>query len=224
LPDFLAPDSTVLDLGANKGDFSHGMISRYQCRVFAVEPVSELRAGIEPSPALTLLPFAVGGRHGRARLQVFSSRCASLLRWRDNEELPNEEDVEVIDLRGVLSLLGIDRIDLLKVDIEGAELEMFASASDADLRKCIQITVEFHDFLYPEQRPHVESIKQRLRALGFWVIEFSLDNTDVLFVNATASGAGRLQYIRLKYFTKYMRGISRRVKGWKRALDSLRAS
>ncbi|HTY24720.1 MAG TPA: FkbM family methyltransferase [Desulfomonilaceae bacterium] len=212
LPGLLGPDSTVLDLGANKGEFSREMISRYSCRVFAAEPLSDLRASIALSPGLTLLPFAVGGRNGRARLREFSTRCASLLYEKEGDILGSEKDVEVLDLRSVLEKIGGGSIDLMKVDIEGAEIEMFESASDADLRKCVQITVEFHDFIYPEQSRNVESIKRRLRGLGFLVINFSLDNTDVLFVNAAASGIGQLQYFKLKYITKYMLGIRRRFK------------
>ncbi len=220
LPNLLNSDSTVLDLGANRGDFSRGMISRFKCRVFAVEPLSGLRASIEHAPKLTLLPFGVSGRNGRARLRVFGTRCASLLYEKEYDVLDSEEDIEVLNLRSVLERLETERIDLMKVDIEGAEVEMFESASDADLRKCTQITVEFHDFMYPEQGVQVELIKRRLRALGFWVINFSLDNTDVLFVNAATSGAGRLQYIKLKYITRYLQGIPRRLRSWQRALRS----
>ena len=217
IPSLLNPDSTVLDLGANRGYFSHGIISRFHCRVVALEPLSKLRVDIGVSPKLTLLPFAVGGRNERARLHVFDSRCASLLPQRVNEAMDEEEDIEVLDLRTVLVRSEIDKIDLMKVDIEGAELDMFVAALDADLCRCTQITVEFHDFLYPEQRRQVESIKRRLRSLGFWVINFSLDNTDVLFVNADSSGIGRLQYSKLKYITKYTHGISRRLRVWRGA-------
>ncbi len=220
LPGLLSPDSTILDLGANRGVFSHGMISKYQCHAFAVEPLSGLRADVPYSPKLTLLPFAVGGRNGRMRLHVFGSRCASLLHQKEHEIMISEEDVELLDLRSLLERLGTDRVDLMKVDIEGAEIEMFDSASDVDLSKCVQITVEFHDFLYPEQAQQVRLIKQRLRDLGFWVINFSLDNTDVLFVNAAASGTGKLQYIKLKYITKYLRGFTRRLRKWQHALHS----
>jgi FkbM family methyltransferase len=217
LPSLLDSDSTVLDLGANKGQFCSGMISRYGCRVFAVEPVSELRAGIAELPGLSLLPFAVGGRNERARLHVFGSRCASLLYQKDDDVLSSEQDIEVLDLRTVIERLQLDRIDLMKVDIEGAELGMFDTASDAALLKCTQITVEFHDFIYPEQNHQVESIKARLGALGFWVINFSLDNTDVLFVNAASSELGKLQYLWLKYVTRYMRGTHRRLRAWQHA-------
>jgi FkbM family methyltransferase len=211
IPNLLHAGSTVFDFGANQGKFSHGMISRHGCRVFAAEPVSGLRAGIEPSPALTLFPIAVGGANERAKVKIFGSRCASFLHRKGDEALDGEEDAEVLDLRSIFELAGVDRVDLMKVDIEGSEIGMFDSARDEDLRRCTQITVEFHDFIYPEQRPQVEAIKKRLHSLGFWVINFSLDNTDVLFLNAATSGTGWLQYCRLKYLTKYAKGISRKL-------------
>lgn len=211
IPKLLHEGSIVFDFGANYGKFSHGMIARHGCRVFAAEPVSELRAGIKSSPALTTLPFAVGGTKERAKVNIFGSRCASLLRRTDDEALDGEQETEVLDLRGIFELSGVDRVDLMKVDIEGSEIGMFDSASDEDLCRCTQITAEFHDFVYPEQRPQVEAIKKRLNSLGFWVLNFSLDNTDVLFLNAATSGIGWIQYCRLKYLTKYMKGISRRL-------------
>ena len=218
LPNLLNAGSTVFDFGANHGKFSHGMISRYGCRVWAAEPVSELRAGIEPSPALTLLPFAVGAAKERAKVNIFGSRCASLLRRDGDEVLYGEQETDVLDLRSIFELSGLDRVDLMKVDIEGSEIGMFDSAKNEDLRRCTQITVEFHDFLYPEQAPQVEAIKRRLHSLGFWVINFSLDNTDVLFLNAATSGTGWLQYCRLKYLAKYTRGIARRLGKWRVSL------
>ena len=47
-----------------------------------------------------------------------------------------------------------------------------------------KITVEFHDFLRPEQAARVARAKRRLELAGFRRIEFSLDSTDVLFVRA----------------------------------------
>jgi FkbM family methyltransferase len=210
IPKLLHAGSIVFDFGANYGKFSHGMIARHECRVFAAEPVSELRAGIKPSPALTMLPFAVGGTKERAKVNIFGSRCASLLGRNGDESLDGEEDVEVLDLRSIFELSGVDRVDLMKVDIEGSEIGMFDTAKDEDLRRCTQITVEFHDFVYPAQGPQVEAIKKKLHSLGFWVINFSLDNTDVLFLNKATSGIGWLQYCRLKYLTKYSKGIARR--------------
>ena len=36
---------------------------------------------------------------------------------------------------------------------------------------------------------------ERLKDLGFWRINFSLDNTDVLFINSTVLDLGRFEYV-----------------------------
>ena len=61
----------------------------------------------------------------------------------------------------------IDANDLLKVDIEGAEWDLFDSLSDEDFAKIGQITVEFHDFVFPSMRERSEKIIKRLKDMGF---------------------------------------------------------
>jgi len=211
LPRMLDSDSIIIDLGANRGEFAHELIRRSGCRVHAVEPLSCLYTHIPPSPRLTLYPIAIGGSNGRARLKVFRSRCASLLASRQNETALQEEDVDVLDLHSLLALIGAEHIDLMKVDVEGAELDMLESALSSDLERIGLMTIEFHDFIYPEQRPRVESIKGRLRSIGFRLINFSLDNTDVLFINRTI-GIGAFEFRKLKYFDKYVEGFKRKIR------------
>jgi len=104
---------------------------------------------------------------------------------------------------------GVGRIDLLKMDIEGAEIELFEACSDDELQAVMQITVEFHEFLYPEQAEAVARIKERMRRLGFWVLPFSLDNTNVLFLNRK-TGVGAVEVAFLRSFVRYGKGILRR--------------
>ena len=58
-------------------------------------------------------------------------------------------------------------------------------------------------------RRDVAEVMERLKALGFWRINFSLDNTDVLFINSTVLDMGRFEYAFLKYFAKYIKGFER---------------
>ena len=52
----------------------------------------------------------------------------------------------------------IKAIDLLKVDIEGAELELFENFSIEFLEKIRQVTIEFHDHLNIGDIPRIKSI------------------------------------------------------------------
>jgi len=78
-------------------------------------------------------------------------------------------------------------VDLMKVDIEGAELPMFRAAPDEALLRSRQISVEFHEFLYPDMHVEIELTKQRLQRLGFVAVDFSRVNGDVLFLNPSLS-------------------------------------
>lgn len=214
LPDLLNSNSIVVDLGANQGEFAHELIRRSGCTVYAAEPLSSLHAEIGASPRLKLFRVALGKQNGYAPLQVYESRCASLMGARENDETVNQEEVEVVDLHTFLVRAGLGWVDLMKVDVEGAELDMFELALESDLRRIGQITIEFHDFIYPKLKPRVEAAKRRLCKLGFRMINFSLDNTDVLFINRDAGSVSVLRYGKLKYVTKYLEGARRRLRRW----------
>lgn len=146
-------------------------------------PVNEFRHGIRRHPLLELLPVAVGGKNQMVTMNVFSARCASVLGATTPREDLTIQPVEMITLAELRRRTHAQRDDLLKLDIEGAEIDLFYACSDEELQSVMQITVEFHDFLYPELQSPVTQIRRRMRDIGFWVLPFSLDNTNVLFVN-----------------------------------------
>ena len=61
----------------------------------------------------------------------------------------NGDTVPVVTLDQILSQIDAPRIALLKMDIEGSEHEVFEAASDAALRRCDHLAVEFHDHITP---------------------------------------------------------------------------
>jgi FkbM family methyltransferase len=206
----LSSRSVVVDLGANRGEFAHGIIDRFGCQVCAAEPLASLQEKIEPSANLKLFRVAIGSEDGTAQLHVFRSRDASVFGSRGAKDtLKGEEEVEVVSVRTFLSRAAVEQVDLMKVDIEGAELTMLEAASEALLHRIGQITVEFHDFIYPELKSRVEAVKKRLEAIGFWRINFSLDNTDVLFLNRAWSAVNLFRVAELKYFRRNVEGGKR---------------
>lgn len=210
LPQLIDSNSIVVDLGAYDGDFSGEILRRFGCRVFAAEPVEELLSRVSPHPKLKLLPLAVGGQNQFVHLNVFATRCASVLPQK-SAELKRNQPIEMVTLRELRRRAAIDRIDLLKIDIEGAEIGMFDDCTDEELRSIGQITVEFHAFLFPEQQAAVSRIRRRMADIGFWVLPFSLDSTDVLFLNRR-TGVSSLAIPYLRTFVRYGRGIARRLR------------
>jgi FkbM family methyltransferase len=184
MPQFLSSDSVVLDLGANHGDFSHSIIAKYGCRSFAVEANPSLCATMCPDPRLTVVNAAVAATTGTLAFYVHKSDdSSSLLRFADTDVV-DELSVPALSLVDLLARLGSPRIDLLKVDIEGAEVEMFGSCPDELLKSMPQITVEFHDFNKVIPKVEAERIVHRLESLGFETIKMWMQSYgDTLFVN-----------------------------------------
>ena len=88
-----------------------------------------------------------------------------------------------ITLENFIKQQQIGVIDFLKVDVEGAEIEIFDSLKDETLLSMKQIAVEFHDFCKGlDIKDSIIKLKKRFKKLGFLRISFK-NNYDVLFLN-----------------------------------------
>lgn len=61
----------------------------------------------------------------------------------------------------------IDRVAILKINIEGGEYPLLNSMDAEDFSKIDQITVSFHEWLWPEQRAQAEATRRLLELNGF---------------------------------------------------------
>jgi FkbM family methyltransferase len=185
LPAFLGPASIVFDLGANRGQFTRAIVTAFGCQVHAVEPNPHLSASLErlAMPGVTVYAAALSGSPGSLPFVMTTNSEASHF---SGSSGPGEDTVQVeaLTLADLMSRVPAQaRIDLVKMDIEGAELDVLEGAPKELLERVSQFTIEFHQFVHPESRPRVERIKQRFRNLGFWVVDFTRCNYDVLCVH-----------------------------------------
>lgn len=195
----LGADSVVVDLGANRGDFALQMSRRFGGRYYLVEGNPDLQEGLRTLTPFALLPYAIAPRDGPIRFNLAKNdEGSSILALPETSvyDCTLDRTVEVPGRRLESILVEIDepRIDLLKVDIEGAEIEMLSTADPTRLRAIGQITVEFHGdsvFGFGLGR-EVDQAIQRLQGLGFIGVNFSRPlRTDVLFVNRATHGLSR---------------------------------
>jgi FkbM family methyltransferase len=158
----------VLDLGGHVGSFTLWAAARTRARFFAVEPnpfVYELlrgnvrRAGLDDR--VTLRQAAVGDAPGRSWFELDKDSAAS--RLRGNQPDGSGLEVEVITLEQAVAGSGFPRIDVVKMDIEGAEYGVLASADGALLGSVRHWIVECHPG-YAEGSP--TSVAERLSEAG----------------------------------------------------------
>jgi FkbM family methyltransferase len=140
----VSEDAVVVDVGANIGDFTlHVARLCPQGRVFAIEPVDEHVRMIETNVRLngirnvTCVRRALGAAEGHADIQVAG------IRSNVGGGVGTRERVPSSTLPQFVKEQRIERIDLLKLDCEGAEWDILP-ASESALPRIRQICMEFH--------------------------------------------------------------------------------
>jgi FkbM family methyltransferase len=208
----LTSGSTVVDLGMNRGAFSRWITANTDARVVGVEPVPALFEAMPALPRTTVLQAALSASSGSVELVLNEESCAALESTGLGEVQAPRVAARAVTLEELLAQQGIETVDLLKVDIEGAELDVFSHAPAGVLRRCRQITCEFHNFLDPRLTPKVRAIQRQLEILGFTTMTFSLDDTDTLFLQRDELRLSRVDLLAATAAYKYGRGSVRRLR------------
>lgn len=210
LPGLLQPGGLVLDLGANRGAFAGAMACRYGVKVHAMEPVPAFHERLQAIPDVQLHRCCLAPTDGQVELSLPEGTDATL--FPRDEQVGDTLQVEATTLSCFFEELGARECDLMKLDVEGAELPALEQAAPEVLLRARQITVEFHDWKRPENSARVRKVKRRLRRLGFYCIRFSGNNGDVLFVRRDLLHP--LQYLYLAFLVRNLRGAARLIRRW----------
>jgi FkbM family methyltransferase len=146
--DDLAEPQLILDCGANVGYSSAYFLSRYpRAEIIAVEPDPDNVALLEQN----LRPY--GDRVRVVRSAVWSHPAELIVDTADGHEWsrrvrqcqPDERpDLVATDIATLLAGSGRDTLDLLKMDVEGAEEVIFSPGCEAWLEKTRNIVIELH--------------------------------------------------------------------------------
>jgi FkbM family methyltransferase len=209
--DLVSADSVVVDLGANLGHFASEIVGRYGCTVHAVEASPDIFEHLQKTEGIHAFHYAMAGNNGTVELSLSDNILAATI-FGENSSEGNDRKVSVegIDLPTLMERHGIDHIDLLKIDIEGAEIAMLESCPDEVLMKIGQITAEFHDFCGLVPNADVERVISRLQQLGFGYVRMSrIGHQDTWLVNRHLHPVSPLQLAFSRYVIRSWWGVRR---------------
>ncbi|MGA7435721.1 MAG: FkbM family methyltransferase, partial [Solirubrobacterales bacterium] len=133
--------ATVIDVGASRGQFALFAVRRFpEAKVICFEPLPEPRAALTRAlgDRVDLHAHAVGSSAGTAVINISASDDSSSLLpigERQVEEFPGTQaesslEVEVKTLDSVVAAEKLPAPVLLKVDVQGLELEVLKGASE----------------------------------------------------------------------------------------------
>jgi FkbM family methyltransferase len=166
---------TIIDLGANIGLTSIFFALKYRdANILSVEPDNDnfmrLIANVGHfGDRVKPLKGAAWSRDGNLRLVKQGANEASLDSWgvRVSPEIDDKSfDVQCFSIPTLIGRIDGDSIDILKIDIEGSEKEIFTHSPEKWIGKIKMIVVETHDRFQPGCEQAVrEAVKDKFLEL-----------------------------------------------------------
>lgn len=152
----LPPDGVVLDVGAFEGEWTQRILDRVAAvgpasvRLHAFEPVPvavrAFRANVGDHPSVALHPFGLGGSDRVEALSI-SGLGSSIFQDGSDPASLAVRDVDLRDVDAVLTELGVEHVDLIKINIEGGEFELIDRLYEQGwLARTDTVIVQFHEF------------------------------------------------------------------------------
>ncbi len=147
---FMTDPKIIIDLGANNGMASIFFLNKYpDAKVIAVEPEYEnyrmLRENTENYN--NFFSYNKGIWNRPANLEIIKSDLGNWAFFVKESELKTETTIDAITIRQIMDDHNISQIDILKIDIEGSEVELFSRNFEEWLGITKYIIIELHDWM-----------------------------------------------------------------------------
>ncbi len=194
---------TLFDVGANIGWFTWQFLRAYpECRCYLFEPVTanfeKIQANLDRFPEINAFPrtkcfrLALGLVPERTRITAIPDVTINKIIG-DAPSTGPVEEVEVITGDAFCAEHGIDKIDFLKIDVEGYDLKVLLGFADMLTRQRIDF-VQVEAGMSPENKLHVPlaAFDAVLGSLGYRKFRYTnqashavpvLTWADVVFIN-----------------------------------------
>jgi FkbM family methyltransferase len=161
--------NAIVDIGAHVGTFTVWAASRSPgARILSVEPNPETFAFLERNirdngiqDRVVAVQAAVGSAAGTATLELVEHSLGTRLARAGDGTV----NVNVQTIPSLLAGAGMGDVDLLKIDCEGMEYEVFEALDSDQLSHFGAIACEYH----PEPGRSVSELEARFRSSGFKV-------------------------------------------------------
>jgi len=167
---------TIIDIGANVGYFTCAVLNNVN-KVISVEPVSEnyrqavRNISLNGGNPQNTLNCAVVGQETGEKIKIFvdaNDKGRSSVSDIAIKALDGEELVNTISLSKIFADYNLLSVDLVKIDVEGAEYEIFMNTPLDILKRINKIVMEIHK---NERWPinYAEDLIKYFKSAGFKV-------------------------------------------------------
>jgi FkbM family methyltransferase len=194
-PGGLGPESVVYSFGVgNDVSFDLSLIDRFGCAVHGFDPSPGVSGWVQKQslpPAYCFHPFGLGAVDGEISFFSPASGSGMFSVSGDHQNVTSTETkLQVKTLCGIVALLGSPQIDILKMDVEGAEYDLIEPIIQCPV-PIKQLLIEFHHRSgVGTLQSTIDSVNQ-LRAAKFQLFHVSETSSEFSFIHESAMIAGR---------------------------------
>jgi FkbM family methyltransferase len=182
-------NSVFIDVGCGyKAELSQYLIDKYHLTAYAVDPTEKHAQALKElvdrfSPHFIHLPYAITSTNKEMDFfETLDHESGSILGDHCNivKDRIRKYKVQGKNISSLIKELGLVKVDLLKLDLEGAEYELIDCLTVEDLTPVNQLFIEFHHHAFKRiHRKNTRKAVSAIKSLGFNA--FSLDSNNYLF-------------------------------------------
>jgi len=156
--------NVVIDICANVGLFTKYMLCKNAKKVFCYEPnksaFASLSKNYKNNNSVSLNNLAVSTNNDKLRLYLDPNNTLVSSAKRNTS---NFYDVDSITLKQIFIQNNIDKVDLIKIDIEGMEYELVENMDDDIFNKVDSFIIEYHDLQSMDKSTGVKKLIKKLK-------------------------------------------------------------
>jgi len=202
IKEILKPDWTVIDIGANLGYYA--LLEAKLCeKVYAIEPIKESVSALRESIKLNnyknieLDRLAIGNKNGEFEINtsrrsnwatmINREKASKNYQEKFNSFKKGKETVKTMTLNKFVRRKNIKKIDLIRMDVEGFEIEILENINKTIelMPKGSFLSVEFHPVIFDDREALINTFEKIIIYYGFEIAkitwhkkEFNLSNIE----------------------------------------------
>ena len=144
----LTQESIVFDVGGYHGDFAADLNKRYGCKVYIFEPVPEFYQRcvnrFQNNKKITCFNYGLSSDNGLLDIGLAENASS----FSSPHATGETQKVQIRSIVECIKELEINKIDLMKVNIEGGEFDVLpAIIQSGDIARIHYLQVQFHNFV-----------------------------------------------------------------------------
>jgi FkbM family methyltransferase len=179
----------VIDVGCGfNPELSQYLIKKFGLTAFAVDPTKKHAAALGElanryAPRFIHLPYAVTNEDNTIEFFEtidFESGSTLMDHCYVSKGRLRKYEVQSRNISSLVKELKLETVDLMKLDLEGAEYELIANMRPEDLTSIRQLFIEFHHHAFKRiKRKDTRKAVSIIKSFGFKA--FTLDSNNYLF-------------------------------------------